>query len=746
MIHRTGAFFAAFVFFTLSAAWASNPLEQRLSSEKTEGLLNKLLAPGPMIEGHRNLETAQCLKCHVPRKGVPDSKCLDCHKEVREQVERKTGFHGLAKKTCIQCHGEHKGRAHDTTLIDENKFNHALTGYELVGKHARLKCVECHTEKRSQANEKKLRLGEPRFMGLKVSCVSCHKKHDVHKFQDPFALKDCSSCHGVKSWKTDIRFDHEKDGRFRLDGKHARSKCAKCHRPKEGQVIYKWPELARKKCQSCHEDTHGQRLSERFRGGECSKCHGEEAWKIEKFDHGVTSYPLKGEHASTDCLKCHKQPQAILRQGSAGKKEFQWAGLKQGCLSCHKDFHFFGEFRSPRTKTPNACLNCHTETNWKEIRDFRHEVNTRYPLEGKHKKLACAKCHKTSSPPNQSSRYEFTELAEKNCATCHKNVHEKVFSAKASEIKCSDCHIVKDWKLFDRHRARFVHDEKATRFQIDGKHSELECSKCHIRGKKQMFQFASDKKGFCGDCHKNVHLKQFTPASRERSCGDCHLTASFKKLRKFDHDRTSLPLRGKHAAARCEKCHMPGSEFLESKPPRPARRFVFAEIAERNCAACHKDPHKGSFGPSCAECHGDDTWKKQRDFHRGFSLSGVHYSLKCSECHQGGKRLGGMSENCLLCHQKDDVHHGGLPNCGECHRQQFWESTEFKHSMTRFPLRGIHRTLDCYSCHRGGVYQGTPDRCVDCHLQDALSAASPPHNPLLVQRNCAECHNQFTFR
>ncbi len=46
-------------------------------SSVTEGLLNKLLAPGPLIEGHHDLEKADCLKCHTPREGIPDAKCMD---------------------------------------------------------------------------------------------------------------------------------------------------------------------------------------------------------------------------------------------------------------------------------------------------------------------------------------------------------------------------------------------------------------------------------------------------------------------------------------------------------------------------------------------------------------------------------------------------------------------------------------------------------------------------------------------
>ncbi len=34
-----------------------------------EGALNRLLAPGPLMKGHQELESSDCLKCHEVGKG-----------------------------------------------------------------------------------------------------------------------------------------------------------------------------------------------------------------------------------------------------------------------------------------------------------------------------------------------------------------------------------------------------------------------------------------------------------------------------------------------------------------------------------------------------------------------------------------------------------------------------------------------------------------------------------------------------
>ena len=81
-----------FLFFALLTSSLARADEK---SEKFEGLLNKLLAPGPLVLGHENLEHKDCLKCHEAGGGVPNKNCLDCHKDINAHVEAKKHFHGL---------------------------------------------------------------------------------------------------------------------------------------------------------------------------------------------------------------------------------------------------------------------------------------------------------------------------------------------------------------------------------------------------------------------------------------------------------------------------------------------------------------------------------------------------------------------------------------------------------------------------------------------------------------------------
>jgi hypothetical protein len=196
----------------------------------------------------------------------------------------------------------------------------------------------------------------------------------------------------------------------------------------------------------------------------------------------------------------------------------------------------------------------------------------------------------------------------------------------------------------------------------------------------------------------------------------------------------------------CEKCHTKVDKIFETKTKNPMHKFMFKNLQQESCKACHKDAHKGEFGSSCKECHIETRkWKATQNFHKDFLLSGVHYSLKCNECHKDQRHLNGMSENCLMCHQKDDHHHGTLPNCKECHKQEFWEVTTFKHSLTSFPLRGSHRVLSCDQCHSNGMYQGKSGDCISCHLKDKTKSVTVNHN-LAGFETCNTCHNQFVFK
>lgn len=894
---------------------------------ETEGILNQLLAPGPLMLGHKDLEAKDCLKCHAAGKGLDDQKCLSCHKEIKKLITSKTGLHGLQTTSCRKCHSDHKGREMDTTEVDTSNFDHfKMTGYSLDGKHSEIKCIDCHKEKRLK---KQTRKTDTHFIGQTSSCKSCHQKDDPHHFIGKYDKNDCNSCHSNLSWKKDIKFNHDKDTNFKLIEKHAELKCTDCHQSNNSNnnqlkttFKYQWNKLEQDKCLSCHKDFHKQNIQNHYKNS-CIECHSQKTWSIESFQHSVTGFKLNGKHSETKCLDCHKQNKNINATATNTKHpNYNYSGLKKQCLSCHNDVHKFANFKSKKLGDLNQCLKCHNETSFKDVHDFNHSKDTQFKIDGKHQELKCSECHLPSKAENtklknnlitlKTPQYHWDKLEQKTCETCHTSPHKNTFSDKLLKQKCTSCHTTQDWSLL---KSESGFDHSKTRFELTGAHLKTKCSDCHGKGENQKFKFKSVDSKFCIDCHKSIHTKQFDPQFASKNCMECHNTNSFKEILNFRHETTRYPLIGKHSEVQCKDCHQSTPETISIAWPNfkssvhtdlkiiNSSQYVFHNFQAENClschkdyhqsqlskncrechsengwkpiqfnhnlqskfslkgqhakldcvqchssdkqsfqfknekrfnvhykpipssncsdchsdfhkgqlsqkcqechaedswkktkfihnlqsefklkdkhenlecskchsisneivsfhkqnfkvqkfkpinnscSTCHKDPHKGSYGKSCQECHSEKSWKQTKDFHKNFSLKGIHYSIDCNECHQNNKKLAGQSQQCLSCHQKDDIHNGMLPNCSSCHTQYYWEASHFKHSLTKFPLRGAHRSIECSDCHTNGIYKGLSTNCYTCHQSDFAANPSPHASG---NTNCTSCHrNTFTFK
>jgi hypothetical protein len=140
----------------------------------------------------------------------------------------------------------------------------------------------------------------------------------------------------------------------------------------------------------------------------------------------------------------------------------------------------------------------------------------------------------------------------------------------------------------------------------------------------------------CKRCHADVHGGQADLWIAERGCESCHVTASWHTTT-FDHDKTKFPLRGKHVAATCVKCH--------SKDTTVQPAVVKLKNLPLECAACHKDVHNNQFvradqnetQTDCKRCHTPDSWKQlvfEHNRDSRFALDGAHAPLACAECHK----------------------------------------------------------------------------------------------------------------
>jgi Cytochrome c3 len=565
--------------------------------------IESVLRPGDLVQGHAKWEE-ECSKCHVRfDRAAQDRLCMDCHKEVGQDMRERTGYHGRLKpQACRACHTDHKGRSARIVELDKKQFDHAQTDYLLRGKHRQVECDKCHEPKK-------------KYWQAPQDCNACHRKDDVHK--GALGTK-CADCHGESDWK-EAKIDHDKT-RFPLTGKHVDTKCVDCH--KKGSDYKDAP----RNCFGCHKkDDDGAKGHKGLYGERCDTCHGTKAWKPSTFNHdNDTKYALRGKHRTTKCGDCHTGHLYKNKVGTA-------------CVDCHKkdDKH--------KGSLGAECAACHTERDWKETAKFDHD-KTQFPLLGKHHDVKCADCHK-------SANYKD---APKDCYGCHKkdDKHEATLGTK-----CQDCHAERDWKT----TTRFDHDK--TRFKLRNAHAvktvlckachtdlkhyrdtPLDCYSCHKKDDKHEGQEGTQ----CETCHNDRDWKttrfdhaltRFALVGKHVSvkCKDCHATLRYKdaprdcwschkkddkhKLKfgtaceschnarnwgiwDYDHARRAkYTLDGAHAKVACEKCHA---------QPAPAGKNA-AEVGSA-CIACHRrdDTHDGAFGPVCEQCHYTDKWKRIR--------------------------------------------------------------------------------------------------------------------------------------
>ncbi len=552
----------------------------------------QLLSPGPLSQAHADLDTDDdCGKCHSSGKQVDADACLSCHKELNAKVSANRGLHGRAYKgkPCEECHVEHNGRSYRLVRWPGgamDQLDHKLTGWPLEGAHAKTVCGKCHTQKS--------------FLAARPECGTCHK--DAHQGRLGAA---CQQCHTTNKWEElDLKkFDHGKT-RYPLTGAHATVDCAKCHTG----TPPKYAPLAFGTCDSCHADPHvGQ-----FPSKPCTKCHETSSWHTAdatiKGNHPGVS--LGGGHAGVKCEKCHdKGNDKPPTKGST-------------CVACHPQVH--------EAKFGTKCEQCHRSIRWlglpKEIGLAAHD-KTKYPLEGLHVQVDCAKCHSPKKPENE----RYRRVAFDMCARCHADPHQGQLGALAKD--CASCHTVRGYTP----TTFTVADHARTSYPLDGRHAVTPCAACHGTAKPRVDLRVG--KSACADCHQNPHGDQFAAEMKQDGCAHCHTSDRWQQA-KIDH--STFPLRGAHARTACERCH-----GTVEKGAQPA---AFRGLP-RTCDGCHEDVHAGQFRTSepkkeCGHCHDEETFKLPDFDHAketGYRLEGAHAKTTCAKCHPSEELRNGAS-------------------------------------------------------------------------------------------------------
>lgn len=590
------------------------------------------ISPGDLTSAHAKYEgMSNCTLCHDLGEKVSNVKCLDCHKEIKNLITQKKGYHvsiEVKSKDCFKCHSEHHGRKFDMVRFDQEKFNHELAGYKLDGKHAEIDCKKCHVSDFIVNKEIKKRPNT--FIGLETKCLSCHD--DYH--QKTLSSNDCASCHSTKEFSPASKFDHNKAD-FKLKGKHETVDCKKCHEvsQKNGKDFQKFNDIPFNDCKACHDNPHNEKIT-----GACTQCHTEASFTLfkgrGKFNHNTTNFTLKGKHQNIDCFSCHAKtsnPKLVFQDRNNVEET--------NCISCHKDSH--------EGKLGADCVKCHSETGFtssKTMKSFDHKL-TDFPLEGKHETVDCKKCHKAGTFTNA---IDFT-----SCNSCHKDYHEGEFKKNNTSPDCITCHSLEsgfNTSLFTLER------HEKTIFPLEGAHSATPCFACHVSETDHKWRF-KDKSTKCVDCHKDIHKNYITEKYYpEANCTVCHVSDTWSSVN-FDHKKTDWPLEGKHLETECRDCHFKNTE----KGNKFNQKF---SKLESDCVSCHESKHGDQFAingkTTCVRCHVFKSWVPEKFDHNttAFRLEGKHAEIECSQCHVAAVENNHSRFNykikkhqCIDCHQ-----------------------------------------------------------------------------------------------
>jgi hypothetical protein len=491
----------------------------------------------------------RCGACHDRTKVV----AADVVKLLASQPHRES-FLGLSKR-CDACHfDEHRGqlgnecqRCHGLSSFKPAPgFNHQATSYPLRGKHKAVPCGKCHESIEDEAPPAAT-FPKPRaasFMQMKPvehdTCESCH--------DDPHEGKlgpRCSNCHTETSWKSIItgpageqeRGFHKRT-QFPLLGAHMFVPCQSCHGPFPGTAA-RFKGLAFARCADCHDDAHVGQLTGpgSKRAPDCASCHDVAAFTPPRFEveqHARTRFPLEGAHRAAACGGCHPVDEAL----EALVPAYVHAKLRRErrpellslavmrpekvpgqCSACHADVHL-GQFAQEMQK--DDCAACHKTASFTTDLRFDHDRQSRFPLEGAHRKAACGSCHlvekiRPDAPP--AVRYKPLKIT---CGGCHPDEHQGQFTWEAAAPgrprvaaarrrappDCSFCHDTSTFKA-----TLFSHDDKRfTSFALLGKHAKLACGACHARVEASPGLLAVRYRPLsnrCADCHVDFHKGDF---------------------------------------------------------------------------------------------------------------------------------------------------------------------------------------------------------------------------------------------
>lgn len=436
-----------------------------------------------------------CNVCHTTGAGAPESKCLQCHEDLRAPATWRHPYHNdgalgplpgmhVDDAFCVVCHQDHQGADFLKAASDR-----------LVGD-----CAACHGTLDDAARTALLAkvpvtVPPPRL----VDYDTYRFPHAAHLAPD--VAIDCRVCHRVDPDTVARRRDGLPDDPDRHDfATVPYETCAACHVPGapdagiDAQQLERWrPEERHRWPVSWHGTDEG--------GQKCAACHAAaerggarvfgpelrtvvrpaataEQYAAERARYTVPARThaeqFAAHAAGRACTSCHvgALPAAIVREArpfwhalhladgalrpAADRRGPGSIDAEAGCLSCHQDLRDAGSLRDATTAAYHwpatdaaqaACRTCHREGERTGGRALPLQAaSTSIPPE----RRSLAGAHPADFPHDvhvRSAAFGVSGSLAAGCFACHEFVpvaggrdFESVPRTRPGAADCTDCH------------------------------------------------------------------------------------------------------------------------------------------------------------------------------------------------------------------------------------------------------------------------------------------------------------------
>jgi hypothetical protein len=465
----------------------------------------------PLTNSHQMAPAGKvnaCTDCHINNNynlQIQPTDCgnSQCHLTTWQQTNNPTHSAAGAPFAAANC-----STCHNPTLWTNVVFNHASTGWPLLGSHqlapaGRVNaCTDCHVNNNYT------------FTSANTDCYGCHQAawNSTPSFGGSvpnhitagFPTSLCSQCHDTLLW-TDSTFNHASTG-FPLTNSHQIAPagkvtgCDQCHLGNYSSLAIQPTDCGNSQChlttwQQTNNPTHSS-AGAPFAAANCSTCHNTITWTTAIFDHSTTGWPLTGSHQLAPagkvvaCTDCHVG------------NNYNLTAANTDCYGCHQT-----AWQSTTTiggSVPNhvtagfstsMCSTCHDTVLWSDGK-FDHST-TGFPLQGPHMLPprttvtgaigpmvnACTDCHIGG---NYTTGYPTTD-----CYGCHQSYYTTAQNysptapnhvAASYPTTCISCHTT--WVTTAWLGAVFTH----TAFQLPHPppprvgvaQPPADCTDCHI--------------------------------------------------------------------------------------------------------------------------------------------------------------------------------------------------------------------------------------------------------------------------